>query len=82
MLCHNVSIDSYFLRYISYFPLHPNFLLSVYQIENAATTEAAAELPNSQQGSPGVRLGLSSTLLTGAWLYFLIPFICSLLLIF
>lgn len=80
MLCHNAPTDCYFLNFVSYFPFHPNLLLSVHQSENAATTEAAAELPNSEHGSPGVSEGLSSAHLTGAWFYLLIPFIFSLLL--
>lgn len=79
---HNVPTDCYFLCFIAYFPFYPNFLLSAHQSENAASTEAAAELSNSEQDSPGVSEGLSSAHLTGAWFYLLITFFCSLLLIF
>lgn len=63
-------------------PFYPNFLLSAHQSENAASTEAAAELSNSEQDSPGVSEGLSSAHLTGAWFYLFITCFCSLLLIF
>lgn len=58
------------------------FSFSVHQSENTATTEDAAELPNSEQDSPGVSERLNSAHLIGAWFYLLITFICSLLLIF
>lgn len=82
VLCHDVPTVCCFLPFTSYFPFHPNSLLSVQQSENAATTEAAAELPNAEQDSVGVSGGLSSAHLTGARFYLLIAFICSLLLIF